>query len=67
MVDSLPSDRPPIDRTAAGVDVVLIVPESGRLGSRPPGPGRLAVLVGSPDDEATLDAAVAMGAEVFGV
>jgi len=52
---------------AAGHDVVLLCPDPATLG-RPladAGVGRLAVLVGSPDDPADRAAAVAMDAELF--
>ncbi len=54
------------EHTAAGIDVVLILPEGVALGVRPPGPGRVAVLVGDAGDEVDRAAAAAMGAELFG-
>jgi hypothetical protein len=52
------------ERTSAGVDVVLILPEGTAL-VRPPGPGRVAVLVGGAGAAADRAAAAAMGAELF--
>jgi hypothetical protein len=60
-------DRPSAaTATAAGTDVVLVLPEGVPVALRPSGPGRLAVMVGDPTDPAALAAAAAMGAEVFG-
>ena len=49
---------------AEGVDVVLILAAGTPL-VRPPGPGRVAVLVGGADEAADRAAAAAMGAELF--
>lgn len=51
----------------AGESVVLLVDEGAPLvGLVPPGPGRLAVLVGSASDPASWAAARAMATELFG-
>jgi hypothetical protein len=52
--------------TSSGVDVVLILPERAFPMARPPGPGRVAVLVGDAGRDLDLAAAQAMGAELFG-
>jgi len=53
-------------RTAAGIDVVLILPEGVAVAARRRGPGRLAVLVGDAGRDADRAAAAAMAAELFG-
>jgi hypothetical protein len=52
---------------AEGVNVVLVAdPACGEVVLPAPGPGRLAVLVGSLDDPVVAAAAAAMGSELFG-
>ena len=48
-----------------GRDVVFVVPD-GSPPLRPPGPGRLAVMVGDPEDGDVLAAAAEMERELFG-
>ncbi len=51
---------------AAGDDVVLVVATALAPGWKwPTGPGRLALFAGDPTDPAVLDAAAAMGAELW--
>jgi hypothetical protein len=49
----------------SGIDVVLVV-APGAAVAEPPGPGRVAVLVGDPADPATQAAAAEMEVELFG-
>jgi hypothetical protein len=52
---------------ARGINVVLVTDPAGTgLVPAADGPGRLAVLVGSPEDPAVRAAAEAMAAELFG-
>lgn len=49
----------------SGANVVVILPEGTQCGELSEGPGRLAVLVGDPEDPASREAASAMDAELF--
>jgi hypothetical protein len=52
---------------ARGINVVLVIDPAGADSvPEPDGPGRLAVLVGAPDDPAVRAVAEAMAAELFG-
>jgi hypothetical protein len=51
---------------ATGIDVVVVLAPGEVLGPRPPGAGRIAVLVGDGLSRADLATAAAFGAEVFG-
>ena len=54
-------------RLAGGESVVLVLdPGAPPIGEVRQGPGRLAVIVGSPADPAVREAAAAMDAELFG-